>query len=186
MAKIGFRSLLLFAPVAFAVTSTMEAQGASRVSSTATPSIRVEGDVPNATTLTAAMLRSMPRVTVTATDHNRPPGKYEGVLLAAVLEKAGVQFGATMRGARLASYVQIEASDGYRVIFAIAELDSAFSDRKVLLVDRMNGEPLPDGAGPFRIVVPDEKRPARWVRQVTHVRLVSVPVPSAPPAHDKH
>jgi hypothetical protein len=29
--------------------------------------------------------------------------------------------------------------------------------------------------GPYRIVIPDEKRMARWVRQVTMLKIVNVP-----------
>jgi len=100
---------------------------------------------------------------------------YDGVPLAALLERAGVTFGATLRGARLATYVVVDAADGYRSVFAIAELDSAFADKQILLVDRKDGAALSADEGPLRVVVPDEKRPARWVRQVTGIRVLSAP-----------
>jgi hypothetical protein len=36
----------------------------------------------------------------------------------------------------------------------------------ILLADRRDGQPLAAAEGPLRLVVPDEKRHARWVRQV--------------------
>ena len=45
------------------------------------------------------------------------------------------------------------------------------TDRVILLADVKDGQPLPPREGPFRIIVPGEKRPARWVRQV---RVVTV------------
>jgi hypothetical protein len=45
------------------------------------------------------------------------------------------------------------------------------TDRVVLLADTKDGQPLPTREGPFRIIVPDEKRPARWVRQVRAVTV---------------
>jgi hypothetical protein len=36
---------------------------------------------------------------------------------------------------------------------------------------KRDGKPLSDKEGPFRIVAPDEKRPARWVRQVTALKI---------------
>jgi DMSO/TMAO reductase YedYZ molybdopterin-dependent catalytic subunit len=60
-------------------------------------------------------------------------------------------------------------------LFALPELDAAFTDRLVLLADRKNGEPLSSRDGPFQLVVPDEKRPARWVRQVRRIRVIQVP-----------
>jgi len=62
----------------------------------------------------------------------------------------------------------------YRVVFALAELDPAFTDRVILLADRADGQPLDNKTGPFRIVVPGEKRMARWVRQVITLKVVQV------------
>jgi hypothetical protein len=39
------------------------------------------------------------------------------------------------------------------------------------LADTKDGQPLPPREGPFRIIVPGEKRPARWVRQVSAVTV---------------
>jgi hypothetical protein len=68
-------------------------------------------------------------------------------------------------------YVVVEALDKYRVIFALPELDAAFTDRGVLLADRRDNQPLPTVEGPLRLVIPDEKRHARWVRQVVSIHL---------------
>jgi hypothetical protein len=92
---------------------------------------------------------------------------FEGVTLKAVLEKAGVEFGEALRGKRLASCLLVEASDGYRVVIALPEIDPAFTDKQVVLAFLKDGKPLDDKEGPYRIVIPDEKRMARWVRQVT-------------------
>jgi hypothetical protein len=62
----------------------------------------------------------------------------------------------------------------YRVVFALAELDPGYTDRVILLADRADGQPLDSKTGPFRIVVPGEKRMARWVRQVIVLKVVQV------------
>ena len=67
--------------------------------------------------------------------------------------------------------VVIEAVDGYRVVFSLAELDPALTDRIILVADSKDGQPLPSREGPFRIIVPGEKIPARWVRQVKTVTV---------------
>jgi hypothetical protein len=64
--------------------------------------------------------------------------------------------------------------DHYDIVFALAEFDDAFNGRTILLVDRQDGQPLADTAGPLRLVVPGEKRPARWARMVTSLEVVSV------------
>ncbi len=68
----------------------------------------------------------------------------------------------------------IEAADGYKVVFALAELDPEFASREILLADKRDGKPLDAKQGPFRIVAPGDKRPARWIRQVTAFKVVSV------------
>ncbi|MGA2581548.1 MAG: hypothetical protein ABSH24_36825 [Bryobacteraceae bacterium] len=68
-------------------------------------------------------------------------------------------------------YLLVEAADGYRAVFALQEFDAGSTDRKIYLVTKRDGKQLSDREGPFRIVYPDEKRPARWVRQVTALRI---------------
>jgi hypothetical protein len=69
--------------------------------------------------------------------------------------------------------VQIKGAD--RVAFGIAEFDPAFTDRVAILVDRKDGGVLAANALPFQLVITDEKRPARWVRQVVSIEVVAPP-----------
>jgi hypothetical protein len=48
----------------------------------------------------------------------------------------------------------------------LPELDHASTERVDLFADLRDGKFLPAVEGPLRVVVPDEKRQARWVRQV--------------------
>ena len=126
------------------------------------------------TVLTRADLEALPHVKVTTAN----PGTvtlFEGITIEAVLEKAGVQFGETLRGKRLASCLLVEAADGYRAVIALPEIDAAFTDKQIVLAFSKDGKPLDDKEGPYRIVIPDEKRMARWVRQVTTLKIVDVP-----------
>ncbi|MGA2353044.1 MAG: molybdopterin-dependent oxidoreductase [Terriglobales bacterium] len=126
------------------------------------------------TILTRADLEALARVKVTAGASNSS-ATFEGVSLDSVLEKAGVGLGETMKGKRMASYLLVEAADGYRVVFALAEIDPAFSDKRVILAFLKDGKALDAKEGPYRIVVPDEKRMARWVRQLTTLKIVAAP-----------
>jgi hypothetical protein len=74
----------------------------------------------------------------------------------------------------MAEALLVEAADGYKVIFALAEIDPAFATREIVLADKRNGKPLDAKEGPPRVVAPGDKRPARWVRQVTSLRIVTV------------
>lgn len=119
-------------------------------------------------------LESLPHLTVTASEHGSPPVSFEGVTLKSVLEKAGVTFGESMKGKRLTNCLLVEAADGYRAVIALPELDPAFTDRQTVLAFLRDGKPLSEKEGPYRIVIPDEKRMARWVRQVTTLKIVDV------------
>ena len=125
-------------------------------------------------TVTAADLATMPHRDVSASAH-RVSGRYSGVLLPDLLKLVDSPRGDSLRGPALATYVLIEAADGYRALFAAAELDAGFTDRIVLLADRKDGAALSAKDGPFQLIVPDEKRPARWVRQVRRIRIVQLP-----------
>jgi len=124
--------------------------------------------------LSRTEIEALPHLKVTASEHSSGPVAFEGVTLKSVLEKAGVSFGESMKGKRLSSCLLIEAADGYRVVIALPELDPGFTDKQTLLVFLREGKPLGDKEGPYRIVIPDEKRMARWVRQVTTLRIVDV------------
>jgi len=118
-------------------------------------------------------IESLPHVKV-ATDGSENKATFEGVALKIVLEKGGVEFGHSMRGKWLASCLLVEAADGYSAVIALPEIDPDFTDKQIVLAFLQDGKPLDTKAGPYRIVIPDEKRMARWVRQVTTLKIVDV------------
>jgi hypothetical protein len=133
----------------------------------------VIGSDGHSTAITAAQIAGAPHVTVSAEDHG-VTAKFHGVPLAAVLTMAGVQLGESLRGPRLTEVLLVTAADGYKVAFALAETDPAFATREIILADKRDGRPLDSREGPFRIVAPGDKRPARWIRQVTQLKIVVV------------
>ena len=70
--------------------------------------------------------------------------------------------------------VVARAPDGYHVLYALTEFDPAFTDRVIILADHRDGKPLDAHEGPLRIVVPGDKRGARWIRGVTSLEVISV------------
>jgi DMSO/TMAO reductase YedYZ molybdopterin-dependent catalytic subunit len=82
--------------------------------------------------------------------------------------------GEQLHGPALAKVVVIQAADRYQAVFSLAELDPGMTDRTNLLAWSRNKEPLSAAQGPLRLVVPGEKRQARWVRQVTAIEVVSL------------
>ena len=119
-------------------------------------------------------LDALPHVKVSAAEHGGTPVEFEGVTLRSVLEKSGVSFGESMKGKRLANCLLVEAADGYRAVIALPEMDPAFTDKQIVLAFLRDGKPLGEKEGPYRVVIPDEKRMTRWVRQVTTLKIVEV------------
>ena len=141
--------------------------------------VQIAGKGIQAVQITAADLKNMARLSVDVQNaHTKAAEHYEGVRLSDLLTKAGVQLGEKLRGRALATYVVVQASDGYAVVYSIAEIDPAINDNRIILADTLNGKPLGEHEGPFKIVAPGEKRPARWVRMVNALRVESAISPS--------
>ena len=137
--------------------------------------LEVGGEVETPIKLTAGDLAGMPRKSVRAKDHKGVESTWEGVAVIDLLRKAGARVDDKLRGGAMVDYLVVEASDGYRAVFALAEVDPAFTDRLTLLADRRDGKPMADAEGPLRVVVPGEKKHARWVRRVNRLTVRRAP-----------
>ncbi len=124
-------------------------------------------------TYTLARLQGFPKRTVKARGHGGEEHSYTGVALGDLLRDAGLPGGKDLHGHSLQNFALVTAKDGYAVVFALPELDPSYTDKTVLLVWARDGKPLADDTGPLQVVVPDDKHPARWVRQVRAVDVHS-------------
>jgi DMSO/TMAO reductase YedYZ molybdopterin-dependent catalytic subunit len=158
-----FPARCLFAQTA---QSAQFAQSAQSAQAAQTATVKVTGEVLTSLTLSASDLAAMPRTSAVAKDRQGVPHTFSGVAIADILNKAGVTTGKQLKGENLAKYLLVSCADGYQVVFSLAELDSSFTDRVVILADQEEGKPLPATTGPFRVIVPGEKKPARNSFQV--------------------
>lgn len=124
--------------------------------------------------LDAAARVTLTRHTVEATVHGQAL-RCEGVSLAALLQSSGAMPDAPLRGADLDRYVLVSARDGYRAVFSLGELDATLGNGSVYLVDRCDDAPLDADSGPLRLLVRDDTRPARGVRQVERITVIAAP-----------
>lgn len=134
-------------------------------------SVTVSGEVTSPFTLNIADIQQYKQITIIRKDKDGKDHTYIGVTLADILQKAGTTLGGDLKGKNLTKFISVEANDGYQVVFALAELDKSFTDRNIILTTTMDGKPLPTGDGPFRIIVQDEKKPARCIKQVTAIKV---------------
>lgn len=121
---------------------------------------------------TPETLKEYPQTTVTILDHHTNKQEtYSGVPLMDLLAKLGVAHGKDLMGKALGQYVVATGSDGYVSVVALGEVDPEFHPGQVLVADAMDGKPLDAKAGPFRLVVTEDKRPARSVRNLVRLEV---------------
>ena len=140
-------------------------QGVGTVGPVSGPSVPVTDFAPSSSELALLQQR-----TITVIDHGTPV-TFQGVLLTDLLAKVPTPTGEKFQHTAASYYLVAEGRDGYRAVFAWVELDPSFSDKAVYVVTKRDGKPLPESDGPFELVAPGEKRNARWVRQLSLLRI---------------
>ena len=140
-------------------------------------SVTLHGPDGQSRTVTSAELAAMPHETAMLVNEHGPAKAYDGVPLTLMLQSVGAPAGKALHGPALADFVVISASDGYRVVLALAETDAGVRSEKILLADRSAGAPLAATEGPFRLVVEGDLRPTRSARMVTDISVQSAPAP---------
>ncbi|HEY2860640.1 MAG TPA: molybdopterin-dependent oxidoreductase [Terracidiphilus sp.] len=118
---------------------------------------------------TAEKLAALPHLSITVyNEHAKATQTYSGVPLIELLKPLGVPD--KPRGKDFRLYLIVEGSDGYQVIYSVAEATPDVHDATVLVADAMDGKPLGDN-GPIQLVATGEKRPARWVRNLVSIQV---------------
>jgi hypothetical protein len=120
---------------------------------------------------TPATLAALPHKTVTVfNEHAKANQSYSGVPLIDLLTRLGVPD--KPHGKDLRLYLLAEGSDGYEAVYSVAEVNPDVHSATVIVADTLDGKPLAD-SGPLQLVATGEKRPARWVRNLVAVRVLT-------------
>jgi hypothetical protein len=120
---------------------------------------------------TPATLAALPHTTITVyNEHAKASQIYSGVPLIDLLTKLGVPD--KPRGKQFKLYLVAVGSDGYEVVYSLGEVAPDVHDAMVLVADSQDGKPIADD-GPLKMVATGEKRPARWVRNLVAVRVLT-------------
>ena len=124
--------------------------------------------------LSLAEIRALPHVDVKVHNgHTNTDETYSGVPLVVLLAKVDAPLGENLRGKALTNYVVATGSDGYSVLLSLAEVDPMFHDGQIVVADSRDGQPLTT-SGPFQLIVSEDKRPARWVRNLVSIAVQSI------------
>ena len=121
--------------------------------------------------ISRADFAAIPHVTSTVHNaHTDATETYSGVSLAALLGQVNAPLGKELRGEAMTTYVIATGTDGYSVVFSLAEVDPSFHGGQIIVADTREGKPL-GKSGPFQLIVSDDKRPARWVHNLDSITL---------------
>lgn len=124
------------------------------------------------TTFTPENIAAMPHKSVSVYNHHTKANEtYSGVPLADLLGKVGVPLGENVRGKLFLIGVIAEGTDHYSVLYALAEIDPSIHAGDVIVADSIDGKKLGND-GMFKMVSTEEKRPARWVRNLASIRVI--------------
>ncbi len=126
----------------------------------------------NQSVLTGDTLRVMQHQTVTVINgHTHASETYSGVPLASLLETVGAATGKDVHGKALSQYVVVTGADGYKAVIALAEAEPDFHPGQILVADQLAGQPLDVKEGPFKLIVSEDKHPARSVHNLVRIEL---------------
>jgi hypothetical protein len=142
----------------------------------ASPSTRltIRGLDGKSITMTPDELAAMPHKTVSVfNEHTKANEKYSGVPLVDLLAKVGVPLGEKVRGKLFMTAVIAAGTDKYSVLYSLAEIDPSMHTGDVLVADMLDGQKLGKD-GMFKMVSTEEKRPARWVRNLDEISVLEV------------
>ena len=125
-------------------------------------------------TLSPEELAALPHKSVSVFNaHSKANETYSGVPLADLLSKVGVPLGESVRGKVFLTGVVASGVDGYGVLYSLAEVDPSIHTGDVIVADTVDGKKL-DKDGAFKMVSSEERRPARWVRNLASISVVKV------------
>ena len=113
----------------------------------------------------------MAHADVQAKGHDGVSHTFSCVPVSAVLARVQTPTGENLRGAGVSLVVIAGAKDNYHAAFALAELDESIGNKPAFVCDKQDGQPLSSTEGPLRLIVPSDKRPARWVRMLTSLDI---------------
>lgn len=120
---------------------------------------------------TPTTLAPLPHVTITVyNEHEKTNQTFTGVPLIDLLARLGVPN--KPRGKDFRLYIVAGGADGYQVVYSLGEISPDVHDGTVLVADGLDGHLLGNN-GLLQLVATGEKRPARWVRNLIAIRVLT-------------
>jgi DMSO/TMAO reductase YedYZ molybdopterin-dependent catalytic subunit len=100
------------------------------------------------------------------------PGRnFSGVLLWDVLEAAGPVVDPNVNEDIMRKIVMARSADGNTAAIAPGEIDPRFMGGKIIIATHLEGEPLAEKDGPFRLIAPFDKAVGRSLKALQAIEL---------------
>ncbi len=104
--------------------------------------------------------------------HANADETYSGVPLSDLLAKAGFVADKSTQQKMLRSYLRVEGTDKYWVVYSVTEVEGSEHLGDVIVATSMDGKGL--GAdGELKLVSTEDKKPQRWVRNLAGIAVKS-------------
>ena len=124
--------------------------------------------------LSARDLSAMPQSQVTVHNaHTNRDETYTGVALYDLLSASGFPFNKETQPMYLRSYLRAQGTDFYFVIYSASEVAPDLNSSNVLVATQVDRHDL-GREGLFKLISTGDKRPARWVRNLLSISLVTL------------
>lgn len=138
------------------------------------PTLAVAGEGGTSRVYTVAELSALRQIEAIVEENSGSRTVFRGPSIRELMTRQGAPSGPALRGRAMLLAVVAEASDGYRAGYMLSEIDEQFGGRVAIVALTQDGQPLPARDGPLRVVVPEDRHRARWVRQLVRLRLVTL------------
>ena len=172
------RKITVTALIAFLLTALLFV-GNARISAGGSGLV-VAGDLPRSGQITAEDMKQFG-----ATDIEWGAGdskhRYQGIALDKILTHFGFDRGPETpdtpiidKRAGWRNVVVASAPDGYQAVFTCAEVLESMGATRAFLVWSVDGVPLAESEGPFRIIVTTDREKARCIYNVTRLDIVDM------------
>jgi len=150
------------------------------------PAVQLGGAVDRPAAFTQADLAARAPVTATysfSSGSGPQTHTYTGANLWSLLGDAGIQVDGAVKNDVLSRYLLATGADGYKVVFALGELNPDFGNKAatVAYAETTAGVSAPLGTtdGPFRVTAPGDVKGGRYVSNLTRLDVVAAPATAA-------
>lgn len=169
------RSLLGVALLTCTGMSAQMAMGGNKPASTPSTQLVLTGLAGKSRTLTTVELKALPHVSVSVHNaHNNKDESYSGVPVKDLLAMVEPAKGEGPKVSANMLVVVASATDGFHVAITLCDTNPECRSGQTIVADTQDGDALTaDGA--FKLILTEDKKPARWARNLQSLTVVAVP-----------